>query len=353
LTKIYLIRHAEAEGNIYRRAHGQVNGLIIGRGFAQIERLKQRFLDEKIDAVYSSDLIRAKQTANAIAEPHGLPVNTDPMLREVNMGAWEDIAWGDMEYLYPEMGRNFTVDPANWLVEGSETLARVQERMDKCIRAIAGRHEGGCVAVLSHGFSIRAFICKVMGVPSHESMRVPYCDNTAVALLHLENDEFIIEYQGDNSHLCSETSTFANQTWWRKEKDRVKENVRFDLFDPDRDSELFKQRGGDAGDLSKSSKIYTAFLINEPAGIIGYGGDDDEKYNLIRLIYIKPELRNNGFGAQLLGQVVSDLRKTKTEAIRIQARAGSETAGFCSKYGFVKIGEADMFDVFEKNIRNW
>ena len=100
MTKIYLIRHAEAEGNIFRRAHGHYNGFVTDRGYVQMERLKERFEEEHIDAIYSSDLSRASTTATALSLPRELPVNETKMLREVGMGEWEDTSWGDIEYFY-------------------------------------------------------------------------------------------------------------------------------------------------------------------------------------------------------------------------------------------------------------
>jgi probable phosphoglycerate mutase len=74
MTKIYLIRHAEAEGNLYRRIHGWYDGAVTDMGYRQIEALKQRFADIKIDAVYSSDLKRARETAiSDIYIPKKLP----------------------------------------------------------------------------------------------------------------------------------------------------------------------------------------------------------------------------------------------------------------------------------------
>ena len=67
MTKIYLIRHAEAEGNLYRLAHGHYDSLITERGYQQIAALRRRFADIPVDAVYSSDLRRAMATARGSA----------------------------------------------------------------------------------------------------------------------------------------------------------------------------------------------------------------------------------------------------------------------------------------------
>jgi probable phosphoglycerate mutase len=96
MTRIYLIRHAEAEGNLYRRIHGHYDSLITENGYRQIEALRRRFETIPLDAVYSSDLFRTVATAEAICRLHDLKPVTRPDLREVNMGAWEDRTWGEV-----------------------------------------------------------------------------------------------------------------------------------------------------------------------------------------------------------------------------------------------------------------
>jgi len=345
LTRIYLIRHAEAEGNIYRRAHGQANGQIIGRALKQIEQLKERFIAEEISAVYSSDLQRAVTTADAICAPRGIKPVTDRRLREVMMGAWEDIAWGNLEYYEPEMNRLFSIDPARWRVDGGEEYSLVQKRMTGCISEIGKRHDGGSVAVFSHGFAIRTFLCAILGVASHEIVKVPYCDNTAVALLVYDNGRLSVGYQGDNSHLRSDTSTFANQTWWRAEKEIVRENLRFEPLDEDRDAELLKSYDTQG----KEYRGYTAFLTNEPVGLLCL----DETAGWIRYIYVKPEMRKRNFGVQLLGQAVSESRRNRREILRAGLQSGDPSTGFFKKFDFKWEGEDEAYCILAKNVRNW
>ena len=90
MTRIYLIRHAEAEGNLYRRVHGWYNSLITDNGYRQIAALKGRFDNIPIDAVYSSDLFRTMTTAKAIYESHALELRTRSDLREIGVSVWED-----------------------------------------------------------------------------------------------------------------------------------------------------------------------------------------------------------------------------------------------------------------------
>ena len=89
MTKIYLVRHAEAEGNLYRLVQGHFDGVITKRGYEQIRALRRRFEGVQIDAVYSSDLFRARTTARAVSEPRGLEIGLRKDLREMNLGWWE------------------------------------------------------------------------------------------------------------------------------------------------------------------------------------------------------------------------------------------------------------------------
>lgn len=83
MTTIYLIRHGQAEGNLYRRCHSWHNGLLTRKGREQAKTLEQRFQGVHFDAVYSSDLYRAMSTAGAIYRSRGLPLRVDPNLREI------------------------------------------------------------------------------------------------------------------------------------------------------------------------------------------------------------------------------------------------------------------------------
>ena len=342
-----MIRHAEAEGNTYRRAHGQFNGLLSGRGHKQIQLLKERFLNEKIDAIYSSDFDRTCITAAAISEIRGLAIYTDERLREVNVGEWEDVAWGDLNHNFPEMSDLFGSDPARWSVNGSEKYEHVRERMKQCLIDIGRRHDGQTVAAFSHGFAIRALTCELLGIPSHETHLVPYCDNTAVALLLFENDEFSIEFHSDNSHLAGGQSTFAGQTWWREKKDRRSEDIRY--------VPLEEAGLGDSPEQSGKSLRFSALLEDLPVGSLELdtARDSNEKAGWIASIIIKPEFRRIGYGVQLLGQAVSVFRKLGREKLRLEAEPDSPLMMFCLKYGFVENGSSGRLRLMEKNIKNW
>ena len=355
MTNIYLIRHAEAEGNIYRRANGHYNGLVTAKGYMQIEKLRKRFENEKIDAVYSSDLTRASETAAALSEPRNLQINLSKALREVDLGEWEDKAWGDIEYFYPEMNKNFGHDPNQWSVKGSESYENVKTRMSSFIKEVAKKHKNKTIAVFSHGFAIRAISCLIEGIPSHETDKMPYCDNTAVGHLIYDNGELKAEQHGDNSHLSSENSTLAQQTWWRPGKRHLTENLRFMPLNDVCSAELLRIFQAKAGERANVNMQYAAFLSDEPIGIIGLDSKKEsrQKTGWISYIHVVPTHRKKTFATQLLGLAISDFRKQRREKLRINIPSGSMGINFMSKFGFNVLDVTDSFCLMEKNIKNW
>ena len=162
MTRIYLIRHGEAEGNIYRRAQGQYESELSAKGERQVAALAERFREEKIDALYSSDLRRTQKTAGAITKYHDLPLHLDARLRELALGAWEDVPFGDLEWRYGEQMDYFNNDPERWHAEGAESFAQLKARMRAVIDELAEKHAGETVVCCSHGMAIRALLSDIL-----------------------------------------------------------------------------------------------------------------------------------------------------------------------------------------------
>jgi broad specificity phosphatase PhoE len=216
MTRIYLIRHAEAEGNIMRIFHGRHDGDISENGALQLEQLRERCRGLHFDAVYSSPLRRAFKTAQAADYYHGLPIILKDGLIEINGGCWEGCRWDDLPVLYPEENNWWLYEPWNFRVEGGETMKEVYDRIWETVTGIVRENEGLSVCVVSHGCAIRNFLCRAQGRPLEELMEVPWCDNTAISVIDF--DEGLkpqITLLNDSSHLDEETSTFAKQDWWK------------------------------------------------------------------------------------------------------------------------------------------
>lgn len=354
MTKIYLIRHAESEGNIFRRAHGHYNGLVTLKGDKQIECLRERFLNEQIDAVYSSDLKRTVTTAKALSEPHNIDIITTQQLREVDLGAWEDRPWGEIEYNDPEMMEHFNKDPAKWTVSSSESYGNVGKRMYSYIVEIAKAHEGQTIAVFSHGFAIRTLLCLLKEVESFETEKIPYCDNTAVTLLTFENNELDVDYAGDNSHLGDKHSTLAHQTWWRAKEKRKPENLRYFPLNDVAGESLIRIFKAKAGERARVDMHYAGYLSDEPVGIIGLDSKRgaNRAIGWISYLHVIAHRRESTYGTQLLGVAVSDFRKLKREKLQVELPSGNPGINFMLKCGFKVLITTETTCLMEKDIRN-
>lgn len=373
MTTIYLIRHAEAEGNLYRRVHGWYDSLITENGYRQIAALEERFRDIHIDAVYSSDLFRTRTTARAIYRSKNLPLRTEPGLRELNLGEWEDRTFGAVRHSDPQQMNLFNrTDPA-WEVEKAETFFQLGDRLYETVGRLARRHPDQTVAMFSHGMAIRQFLGRVKNIPPEEWHAMPHGDNTAVTCLTFDGEKFEIQYEMDNSHLPEDISTLARQSWWRKDKKTAADvNLWADIpvktWSQDQELYLKLRREvcpgvEDALLLAEAEELrnrwpcgmwnINIFHAGErPMGVILY----DDRCSTKRTGYIKflsllPEDRGRGLGIQLIGAAVSMHRNSGRDRLRLHCPADNDRARrFFEKYGFKKIGEGPEGDLLEKYI---
>jgi broad specificity phosphatase PhoE len=154
MTKLILIRHGETDWNIEGRWQGQEDVPLNGNGIQQAEANARELHSLKIDAIYSSDLGRARQTAEIIGKEIGLRVFIDVRLREIHQGAWQGMLITDIEERYAEIFKNRRADPLNFAPPGGETGRQVQERVIPAIQEIIQTHPHQTIVVVSHGFVI-------------------------------------------------------------------------------------------------------------------------------------------------------------------------------------------------------
>ena len=380
MTRVYLIRHCEAEGNLYRRAQGVCDGRITAKGEKQIDALAERFRGERVDALYSSDLSRTLRTAEAITRSHDVPVVKDVRLREVDLGVWENVPFGDLQRDEPEQLYNFNHDPERWSVPGSERVVHARERMWEAVRDYAARHPGGTVVCVSHGVAIRALLAYLLDIPSGEIRRLPHGDNTAVSLLEIEDGKARVVYVNDSSHLPRELSTFARQDWWKDDKSADLNNVSFRRFSPTKYPSTYcdyyaKTWRAVHGNLDGFyAPLYLAAAMQheaedpdalvtivrqdgETAGIIELDPTRGEEagYGWICLCYVEESMRRRLLGVQLIGHAVSVFRAKGRRSVRLSAFEGNTGAlRFYENCGFRAVdtapGTSGRLLILEKEI---
>ena len=152
LTRLCLVRHGESAWNAERRLQGHTDIPLNAHGIAQAQATAASLAGERFDAAYSSDLARARQTAEAIAGRCLLTPAFDERLRERHYGAFQSLTYDEARERFPDDYHRFeTRDPGFALSEGGESLIEFAERVRSTLEAIAGRHRGGSVLIVTHG----------------------------------------------------------------------------------------------------------------------------------------------------------------------------------------------------------
>jgi probable phosphoglycerate mutase len=176
VTELLLARHGETDWNRDLRVQGHADVPLNELGREQARDLAERLEDVALDAIYSSDLVRARETAEAVARAKGLPVRVDPQLRETDFGSWEGLTREEIAERFPDRAR-----------PDGETYEQVRERMLAAINRIAAEHAGGTVLIVSHGGALNSVWHHAAGArlerwPNCEVYRIALRDGSLVAV---------------------------------------------------------------------------------------------------------------------------------------------------------------------------
>ena len=367
MTKLYLIRHAEAEGNLYRIAQGQYNSILTDLGQQQVRALERRFADIHIDAVYASDLYRTCATAAAIYIPKKLPLHRCRDLREICVGVWEQKTWGEIARTDPEQMENFSHRLHLWHAEGAETPAQVRDRVLHAVEKIAAENDGRTVAVFSHGCAIRILLATVQGYSLEQLGQTPTGSNTAVSLLEWEGGKLHVVYRDDASHL--EDPRFTGGAVLKKHPNALEPGLWFRPLALPEDEAFFtgcvqsvwqesgRQEPFDARRLLSGAAGHTTLVGCLPEGPVGVvqldtARDAEEGIGYISLLCLPQAVRQRGFGVQLLGQAVAHYRPLGRQRLRTVLEFSDETGqAFFIRYGFTSVGKTpEGREILEKDI---
>ena len=153
MTRILLARHGETDWNRIGRWQGHADLPLNDAGRGQAVELAERLAGDGIAAIYTSDLMRASQTARVVADRLGLAVIEDARLREIDVGSWSGFTRAEVERRFPE-------GYARWLDgeigHDGETREELTERVVGAVERIAAAHPDDTILVVTHGGAIRA-----------------------------------------------------------------------------------------------------------------------------------------------------------------------------------------------------
>jgi len=165
MTELWLVRHGQTDWNLSGRWQGQASDApgLNETGRAQALALRKQIKGNNFSAIYSSDLLRARQTAELIAEPLGLTVTLEPRLREMNLGAWEGVLSEEIEVKYSRELAERARNPCETPAPNGESPREVAERVLSAVNEIASKHPDKSVLIVAHGISLAVIICHSEG----------------------------------------------------------------------------------------------------------------------------------------------------------------------------------------------
>ncbi|MEU4574556.1 histidine phosphatase family protein [Nonomuraea sp. ATR24] len=193
MTDLVLVRHGETVWHAENRYAGVSDVELTPRGHEQAERLARWARTAGLDAVWASDLSRARITAAGSAEAAAVALRVDERLRELDFGKGEGLTAEEMRERFPGARAAFEADPGANPLPGGERPGDAADRFTAALRDIAADRPGGRVLVVAHTTAIRIALCRLIGVPLGEYRRLfPRLDNCALTELRLRGEQVAI-----------------------------------------------------------------------------------------------------------------------------------------------------------------
>lgn len=363
MTRIYLIRHAQSVGNLYRRVLGWYDGGVTRLGWEQIAALEKRFQGLTVDAVYSSDLLRARQTAQAAAGSRGLPIRPDAAFREINVGVFTNVPYGELRYHHPQLYADFFSYSPRWAPREGESFQQVADRITPAFFRVAREHPGQTVAVFSHAMAICCLQSALRGKHPSQVTDLPLGENTAVSCYEVQGDKFRILFENDDSHLPPQAATLALRkkaealygpspmVWFR---DMELEGEAQDYKDARQDAWAGVHgglRGFDAEGFLDEARaawqwdrrsLQRVMWEDRAVGILQLATLQGVQQGVghVPFLYVSAPFRHRGIGVQLIGQAVSTYQAMGRKCLQLQCAPENEVAQrLYRRCGFVKNGQ--------------
>lgn len=210
MTTLLLIRHGQSVSNVRGVFTGHLDLELTELGHRQAQLTAEFILaNYQVDAVYASDLCRAAHTGRAVAEPLGLPLQTDTRLREIYAGIWEGKSFDELTENYPAYAV-FRGDIGTCQTDGGESVAQLSSRVLDAVTQIARSNEGKTVVIATHATPIRAVMTHCKGLPLAQMKDVAWVTNASVTEVIYENGTMRLGKACQDAHLGSIVSRFPS-----------------------------------------------------------------------------------------------------------------------------------------------
>ncbi|MBN2548993.1 MAG: histidine phosphatase family protein [Anaerolineales bacterium] len=201
MTRILLVRHGQTEWNRVERFRGRADVPLNDVGLAQAEATGQRVAKEwQLTAIYSSPLVRAVKTAQAIAVHFDLPVQIHPDLADIDYGDWQGMTPEDARQRWPDQIDNWYNHPERTRIPGGETLADLRGRAMSVVDELVEKHPNETIAIVGHTVINRIILLGILGLGNRRFWRL-HQDTCAINVIQAEAGEFTLVSMNDTCHL--------------------------------------------------------------------------------------------------------------------------------------------------------
>jgi broad specificity phosphatase PhoE len=200
MTRLIFIRHGEALWNLEGREMGHLDSPLSPRGELQALAIAERLRSETFSHIYSSDLGRALQTAEAISSTCNKEIIKEPELRERNMGVWQGCTHKEIGEKYPEQLSRYNDNRWEYIIPEGESQKQRFNRTVVIMNTLAGRHKEEAVVVVSHSGVLRGFFEYVLDLKKGNEDRFIRTNATFNSFI-FKNGKWALQVWGDSSHL--------------------------------------------------------------------------------------------------------------------------------------------------------
>ncbi len=201
MLRLILVRHGETEWNSEQRLQGGRSDIPLNEnGEEQARRLGLALRKEKLTAVYSSPLQRAVTTAQAVAAHHGISVQTDPDLVEMDLGDLDGLNLVGVRDSRLDFWQQWRQGDCSMPIPGGESLVQVQQRVWPAVQRIIQQHRTGTVVLVGHSFVVQTVIFSALAAPIECFARFRISP-TGITILHLDGERTTLMILNDTCHL--------------------------------------------------------------------------------------------------------------------------------------------------------
>jgi probable phosphoglycerate mutase len=202
MTEFTFIRHGETDWNLQQRFQGQIDVPLNATGQAQARRLALRLAPTPAAALFSSDLLRARETAAPLAQAWRLPVQALPGLREQSFGVLEGLDVPTIQSRHPDLWAQWLVHRAEFALPGGESLRQFHDRVLAAVAALAELNAGQHIAVVTHG-GVLDMLWRSAKAISLDGLRDCAIPNTGLNRMQWRDGRLVILSWADDAHLAA------------------------------------------------------------------------------------------------------------------------------------------------------